>query len=100
MTILSAYGIGLQLCYEVQTTTIDIDVKLNAFGQSVDIGHATLQVGGSTTLNGSIDDIAKAEVTVSVGSNPLTLCFDAKGCVNVPFAGWKCASTGRHCIGI
>jgi hypothetical protein len=100
LTVFSTFGISLQLCFEVQEAGIEIVCKLTAFGQSVDLGQATLQVGQSTTLNGSIDDIAKAEVTVSIGSNPLQICFDAKGCVHVPIGGWQCASTGRHCVAI
>jgi hypothetical protein len=77
-----------------------VDVKLSALGQSVNLGHACLRAGQSTTLGGKIDDIAKAEVTISVSLNPLELCFDAKACIHVPFVGWKCASTGRHCLRI
>ena len=100
LTVFSKFGISIELCYDIEGSQIDIDAKLSAFGQSIDLGQAKLQVGQSTTLNGTIDDIAKAEITVSFNNNPLQLCFNATGCVNVPFKGWQCASTGQHCVNI
>jgi hypothetical protein len=75
-------------------------VKLSALGQSVNLGHACLRAGPVDELSGKIDDIAEAEVTITVSLNPLELCFDAKACIHVPFVVWKCASTGRHCLRI
>lgn len=98
LTVFSKYGISIELCYNVQGS--QVEAELSAFGQSLSLGQATLQVGQSTTLNGTIDDIAKAEVTVSINNNPLQICFNATGCVNAPFKGWQCASSGQHCVNI
>jgi len=100
LTVFSKFGVSIELCYDIQGSQVEIDAKLSAFGQSIDLGEATLQVGQSTTLNGTIDDIAKAELAVSVSNNPLQICFNATGCVNAPFKGWQCASTGQHCVNI
>jgi len=98
LTVFSKYGISIELCHNVQGS--QVEAELSAFGQSLSLGQATLQVGQSTTLNGTIDDIAKAEVTVSINNNPLQICFNATGCVNAPFKGWQCASSGQHCVNI
>jgi hypothetical protein len=100
LTVFSKFGISIELCYDIQGSQVEIEAKLSAFGQSISLGEATLHIGQSTTLNGTIDDVAKAEISVSINSNPLQICFNATGCVNVPFVGWKCASTGQHCVNI
>lgn len=100
LTVFNKFGVKLVLCYEINGPEICVNAKLEALGQSVDLGKACIRAGQSTTLSGKIDDLAKAEITISVSMNPLQLCFDAKACIHVPFSGWKCATTGKHCIGI
>lgn len=100
ITILDELGAKIELCWEIKGEEVDVSVKLEAFGRTIEIGSATLKVGQSTTLNGHIDSLAKAEVTIEIESDPLGICFEATGCVK-PFVGdWHCAKVSKHCIHI
>jgi hypothetical protein len=100
VTILDELGVKLELCWETQDEAVEITVKMDAFGRSIALGNLALQAGQSTTLNGHIDNLAKAEVTIEIESDPLGICFEATGCVK-PFVGsWHCAKVGKHCINI
>ena len=99
-TVIAELGVGLDLCWEVGTSGVTVSAKLTAFGQSVEIGSATIEPGKSTTLSGHIGSVAKASITINVSSDPLTLCFTAQACAK-PFIGsWKCVDSGEHCISI
>lgn len=98
-TIFNAAGAKLELCWNVSGDQCSIDLDLAAFGQEKKLGSATLSIGETTKVAGHIDNVAKAEVEVSLQSNP-GLCFDATVCVK-PFTGnWHCETTNKHCINL
>ncbi len=100
LTIFDYHGIQLQLCYDIQGDEVCVEVKMSALGRSIELGHACLtKKDSSVTFSGHIDSLAKAEVTISLETNPLGLCFQAKACYH-SFTGWHCGSTDKHCIHI
>lgn len=100
ITIFDELGAKIELCWDIKGEAVDVSVKLEAFGRTIEIGTAILKPGQSTTLNGHLDNLAKAEVTIAIESDPLGICFEATGCVK-PFVGnWHCAKVSKHCIHI